>query len=453
MASIYSKNGRFYAKFKDAAGRWRDKALPKGVRKAEATRLAYELEGAAVPPPGQAHVPVPEQMTVEGLMKWWLEHESPRTASHGPNTSYVKRHFTGTPFAAMALAELTPGKVEVFLREKEIEVSAATCNHIRMFLHRAIRAAQRAEVYQGTNPVADVRRRKTSQRKPDFLQVDEVPRLLTAVDPRWRPLFATAIYTGMRKGELLGLTKADVHMQSGIIYVRHSHGRDTTKTGKEDVVPMATELRPFLQAALDSSRSKFVFPAEDGERMREDTKLEHVLRRALGRAGIVEEYQHVCRKKGCGHAEHADDDKLRHCPTHGMKLWPKAVVRKLRFHDLRHTCASLLVMAGADMAAVQRILRHSDPRMTTGVYTHLVPGYLKDQIDKLRFFPSTPSHGAALVGSQFVVGLWSDPKSGAEGPTEVANNNAERKEISSARNVGFEPTTFGFGGQYSIQLS
>jgi hypothetical protein len=70
-----------------------------------------------------------------------------------------------------------------------------------------------------------------------------------------------------------------------------------------------------------------------------------------------------------------------------MKLWPKAQVRPIRFHDLRHTTGSLLLMAGANPAAVQRILRHSDPRITTEVYGHLLPGYLRSEIDKLAFEP------------------------------------------------------------------
>jgi integrase len=60
-------------------------------------------------------------------------------------------------------------------------------------------------------------------------------------------------------------------------------------------------------------------------------------------------------------------------------------VRPIRFHDLRHTTASLLLMAGANPAAVQRILRHSDPRLTTEVYGHLVPDYLRAEIDRLSF--------------------------------------------------------------------
>ena len=71
------------------------------------------------------------------------------------------------------------------------------------------------------------------------------------------------------------------------------------------------------------------------------------------------------------------------CPLHRMKLWPKAKVRRIRFHDLRHTTASLLMMAGANPGAVQRILRHSDPRITTETYGHLQPDYLRSEIDRL----------------------------------------------------------------------
>jgi integrase len=56
-----------------------------------------------------------------------------------------------------------------------------------------------------------------------------------------------------------------------------------------------------------------------------------------------------------------------------MKLWPSGQVRPIRFHHLRHTTASLLLMRGADVPAVPKILRHSDPRLTTETYSHLVP--------------------------------------------------------------------------------
>jgi len=74
-----------------------------------------------------------------------------------------------------------------------------------------------------------------------------------------------------------------------------------------------------------------------------------------------------------------------------MKLWPSPQARPLRFHDLRHTTASLLIMAGADLAAVQRIMRHTDPRITTEFYAHLAPGYLRSAIDRLAIHPRPPT--------------------------------------------------------------
>jgi hypothetical protein len=112
--------------------------------------------------------------------------------------------------------------------------------------------------------------------------------------------------------------------------VAHSYDRSTTKNQREEAVPVATELVPFLELAMDTSPSELVFPKPDGSMMREDVNTELVLRRALGRAGIVLGYEHVCRRKNCGHKATAADGELRRCPCCNMKLWPKALVRPIR---------------------------------------------------------------------------------------------------------------------------
>ncbi len=66
-----------------------------------------------------------------------------------------------------------------------------------------------------------------------------------------------------------------------------------------------------------------------------------------------------------------------------MLLWAKALPRRFRLHDTRHTTATLLLAAGVDLYAVARILRHSDPKITFETCAHLVPGYLHAQIDRL----------------------------------------------------------------------
>lgn len=220
------------------------------------------------------------------------------------------------------LVDLSLGKIETFLQEKGKELAPQIINHLRRFILTAFNCARRAGRYTGTNPAAEVRLRKIPRRSPDFLKSEEVLRVLAALDWRWRPLFATAIYTGLRKGELLGLRKSDVDLGNRLLTVCRSWERETTKGGRAEVLPIAAELVPYLEEALSRSPSGLAFPGEDGSMMRRDVALEDVLRRAMGRAGIVTGYRQICRRKGCGHAEAAPDAEPRKCPVCGMSLWP-----------------------------------------------------------------------------------------------------------------------------------
>jgi len=391
MPSVSKRGGTWYIKFKDGHGRWTRRACT-AENKADAKRLAAEL---AHQHERQRHGleplrPADGGGTLGALLAWWLETYSSQRAAHARNVYVIKRHFLSDPISHLKLIEVTPGTLERFLQRKARALGPQSLNHMRQYVLTAYNCARRTERYMGPNPAKEVQRRRIPKRKPDFLRTDEVPRVLEWLDDRWRPLFATAIYTGLRKGELLGLRKEKVDLRGRLIYVARSYDRTTTKGQHEEAIPIASELVPFLEYAMEVSPSDLVFPKPDGSMMREDVNVEHVLRRALGRAGIVLGYEHVCRRKNCGHQELAQDPELRLCPKCHMKLWPKAKVRPIRFHDLRHTTASLLLMAGANPAAVQRILRHSDPRITTEVYGHLVPDYLRSEIDRLSFGVTAP---------------------------------------------------------------
>jgi len=386
MASVIQRKGSWYLKWKGVDGQW-CRAVSAAKTKAEARRLADDMERKAERVRlGLEALPAEQGgWTFAELMEWWLATYSAGSPSHSRNESAIRKHLTSSPLARAPVQAVTSGKLEALLQAKAGEVGPGTLNHLRTFVSRAYGAARRAGKYEGPNPAAGVKRRKVPRRAPDYLRAHEVPLVLGALAPRWQPLFATAIFTGLRKGELLGLRKTDVDMGARLITVARSYDRDTTKGGHADSIPIAAELVPYLERALADSPNELLFPAPDGSMMTEHVGLEHVLRRALARAGITTGYVHVCRRKGCSHRENAPDAALRRCPEHNAKLWPKPQVRPIRFHSTRHSTASLLMMSGANPAAVQRILRHSDPRITTEVYGHLAPEYLRAEVDRLQF--------------------------------------------------------------------
>jgi integrase len=216
-------------------------------------------------------------------------------------------------------------------------------NHLRGYLSQAFNTAKKTGRYTGLNPIPAVAKRRVPRRLPDFLRAEEVSAVLQELSMRWQPLFATAVYAGLRKGELAGLRKTDVDLSARLLTVAQSYDRNTTKGGHADRIPIAAELVPYLQRAIAASSSELVFPNPDGSMMREDVDLVGVLRRAMGRAGIVIGYQHVCRRKGCRYSKKAPDAALRRCPMDGRKLWPKPQVRPIRFHATRHYADRLIM--------------------------------------------------------------------------------------------------------------
>jgi integrase len=156
-------------------------------------------------------------------------------------------------------------------------------------------------------------------------------------------MLATAVLTGLRQGELLGLHWRDIDFDNGVIRVRSALDRrrrevpPKTQHALRDVV-----LMPALAQLLQQHRADSRFSDPD----------DYVFTTQLG------------------------------TPFHWANLAPRALnpalskagIRRLRWHDLRHTFASLLITSGANITFVSRQLGHSSSQITLSVYAHLLDG-------------------------------------------------------------------------------
>jgi integrase-like protein len=142
-------------------------------------------------------------------------------------------------------------------------------------------------------------------------------------------------------------------------------------------------LQEYIEEAL-KTRGPYLFPNATGDRHPEGTGVEKVLRRALGRAGIVTGYIHKCRRcaaRGEPYHEEAKDADERRCSRPrpaaldpnakcGMRLWASPQPVQMKFHELRHSTNTLLVRLGVPDRIIQKIIGHLNRRMTDR-YTHL----------------------------------------------------------------------------------
>jgi integrase len=194
------------------------------------------------------------------------------------------------------------------------------------------------------NPVSKLdrsERPRISRQERPVLNPEEIGRLLDAAAPRFRTLLATAILSGLRQGELLGLHWRDVDFDNQLIHVRTQLNR------KRRDVPPKTEravrdviLMPALAQALRQHRTESAFNRPD-------------------------DYVFTTRT-GTPH----------HAPHIGMRVLKPALesagLQPVRWHDLRHTFASLLIAGGANITFVSRQLGHTSSQITLGVYAHLL---------------------------------------------------------------------------------
>jgi integrase len=300
----------------------------------------------------------------------------------------------------LPLREVTTARIQRLLADKSSALAPKTLNELRAFLHNIFEVARaQGGPWEGrVNPAAAVERRKVTQQPKKILVPDEWPPVLAQLPPRLRGPVAVGLYAGLREGEIFGLRKEDVDLAGGVFMVSRSWDGPRTKDGKALPVPIAPELRPYVEEAL-RSKGLLLFPRPDGSMHSRDLRLGVPLRAAIRRAGLIEGYEHRCRAWGCGWRERRPDaDVAEACPKCGKPtLWAKPLPRHVTFHGTRHSFGTAIVRA-AGTAVAQKALRHSDVRLTIHTYGHLDVEDVRQGIAKATARPAAatdPAPGAA----------------------------------------------------------
>jgi integrase len=312
------------------------------------------------------------QMTMEDYLEYWLTELLPGTVKPTTEASYAdmtRRHIVAG-LGHQYLAKLTRDDVRRFIRQlartksqrrgEDRVLSARTVQYVHSILRRALEDARREEL-TGRNVAREVSPPRYERREFEPLSPQEARALLAvAADDRLYAAYVLALL-GLRRGELLGLRWSAVDLRRGTLRVQVSLQR------------VGGQLA-FTSPKTRRSRRAMPLPRAVVKVLRE-----HKQRQAVERA----------------EAElWADEDLVfatsigtpiepRNLSRHFEALRERAKLRKVRFHDLRHGCASLLFELGVPLRMVMEILGHSQISTTSDIYTHVMPAQYREVADAL----------------------------------------------------------------------
>lgn len=262
---------------------------------------------------------------LEGHCK--VNHQAYEKAS-GSQLKMLKKSFSGK-----FLDEITPQDIEKYKGERIKKVTPATVNRCLARLKAMYNVAIKWKVFEGRNPVNDVKLYKEDNHQPRYLTKPELEKLLSVSNDKIKAIITVAVNTGMRRAEIFGLKWRDVNFQENFICLLK------TKSGKKRYIPLNEVVKNALIAVRKHPQSDYIFHKDDGQPLKD---IRSIFGLALERAGI----------KNC------------------------------RFHDLRHTFASHLAMNGVDFITLRELMGHADLK-TTLIYAHLSQDHKKRAVNSL----------------------------------------------------------------------
>ena len=358
------KNGRYYAvlNYRNAGGQRKTKWVALGLpekgnkRKAEAelARLRAEFE-----PPKEVGVLSSDMLFADYLLEW-LEIAKGRlaVATYSSYAAMIKRP-VGPYFRQrnLTLRELEARHLQMFYSEMLRKVKPNTVIHYHAIIHSALKYAVKTDML--VQNVADkVDRPKKNSFQPVFLSAEEMQKMFEALrgTKLELPVLVAAFY-GFRRGEVLGLKWDAIDFERGTISVIRTVTTITVDGKQTEIEQQSAKTKSSLRTLplIGSFREYFL---------------------------QVKEAQEL-NKQICGNCYNHEYDGFVFVDELGERMranyltsaFPKFLedhgLRRMRFHDLRHSCASLLLANGVPLKHIQEWLGHSDFTTTANIYAHL----------------------------------------------------------------------------------
>lgn len=363
---LQEKNGYYYMvlSYTGPDGKrkqpWVATGLPVRGNKKRAAQLLRELRSSFTPPKAEREEELSPDMLFSDYMLYWLRIVRP-AVQETTWSSYcfnVKDHIV--PYfepLGVTLAGLQARQIQSFYLHELEALKATSVLRLHANLHKALKYAVRLDLIPG-NPVDKVERPKPEKYMAAYYTAEELEQLFAAArGHRLELIIQFAAFYGLRRGEVLGLRWDAVDLDAGTLTVRHIV-TNTSIEGKQ----------VLIQADRAKTKSSLrTLPLVDAFAQR--------LRALKEQQEYNEQVCGSCynrKYKGYLFVNEMGDLILPNSVTDGFaRLLAENGLRKIRFHDLRHSCASLLLKQGVPMKQIQEWLGHSDISTTANIYAHL----------------------------------------------------------------------------------
>ena len=367
---LQEKNGMFYVvlNYRDENGKrktpWISTNLPVKGNKKRAENFMMDVRRNFVPPNVQRTeereaMQKGDILFTDFLLKWLRVAKSTVKL-----TTYASYEMMATriiiPYFEtlnIKLKELTTEDIQEFYSAQLERVSANTVIHYHAVIHRALKYAVKIKTIQ-SNPAVNVERPRKEKFIGSFYDKKEINTLFDII--QGHPLevaIKLAAFYGLRREEIIGLKWTAIDFENNTLTIQHTvtecnldgkHIEVASDTAKTDsslrTMPLVTNFREMLLAKKE--------------------KQEHY-RKLCGRSYCKEYLDYIFVN------EMGERLKPSYLSDGFKRILEQNDLRRIRFHDLRHTCASLLLANNVPMKKIQEWLGHSDFSTTANIYAHL----------------------------------------------------------------------------------